>query len=236
MKSIEIGQTTRKDVLFALGEPAIARRDGDLFAYSDFQLKTQMHFLLASPRGGAAGGSVGFGTKHLLAITFDNNGIVRTVELSAESAREGITGLPKTTYCISSGECFVSDGRDIVAFATPGEDREAKSFAATPNSCVVYLYPDDEFDYSVVLDTRVRLPSTNRGYFLWRLDPGQHRIAASTPQPLTDAELTFSCEAGEAIFLRYFYLGVFQGMKLAHVPAVEGEAGVRSGKLVLGDL
>ncbi len=237
-KTIEIGETTRKDVLFTLGEPAMVGRDGAFFAYTEYQAKLGLLFFAAHPTGGAAAGSMGLGTKHLLAIAFDENGVVLNVELSTKDTLEGGRRPAETSYCISTGECFVSFGAEIVAFATPAEDRDAKFFAATPNSCALYLYPEGDFGFpfSVFLDEQVRLWSIDDGYFLWRLEPGQHRIAALLEPYGYGADLNVECVADKSLYVKYFSPGIFVNMDLALVTAAEGQTGVRSGRLLLDNL
>ncbi len=233
-QNFKTGQTTRKEVLFTLGEPLILRREEKLFAYMGYQLQAAMLYAAASPEGGAAG-SLGFGKAHVLAITFDDRGIVQSVELSAKAGLSGARGAA-TEQCLKTGECFAAGKAGAVAFATETEDRAAKTFAVRPEGCAVYLYADERFDFSVILDRRERLANTNSGFFLWHLTPGPHRVSAAETYYGEGDAAEVDCRAGEVLYLRFFSPGPFQGMKLELTPAAEAQEEIRAGRLVLDNL
>lgn len=230
-KSIEIGQTTRRDVLDLLGAPAVERRSGQLHAYTEFQDSIGLLII-----GVGDAGIIRFGEQNLLAITFDQAGIVENVELVTESARKTANGgLTRTTHCISSGECFVSKRYEVTVFANAAEDSLAKSFRADPEECTLYIYGYDESEFWVKLDEGFRRRTIAGGYFRWNLSPGSHNFVASAQSVINDATLKIACGAGEIVYVQYIDPGAFKNMELVLMSATEGQAGVQTRKLVLED-
>lgn len=265
--NIEAGSTTRTDVLLALGEPDLVRRDETLFVYGGYELDGKIIFMAAgvSVTGSGGGGSgaattVDFGKQHLLAIQFDDAGVVSNLEIlnESDSRWNEITKKRSTTnICANTGECFfiidknyesindykylsekrkkynIRSNKIIIALATIEEDRKAKFFKSDTERCVLYIYPSEKFEFSAYLDRNYLGYSIDRGYFLWRADPGQHNLGISSGQDTAYFDsISFTCQTGEQIYVR---LDPPQSGRFTPtiVDAQEGQAGVRSGKLLL---
>ena len=264
--NIDSGSTTRTDVLFALGEPNLARRDETLFVYSGYELEGKLILVAAGVADAGGGGGTGaamtfdLGKQHLLAIQFDDAGVVGNLEILNESdirSNEMSEKRSTTNICITTGECFAIIDKNyegvhnyryadettrkykrrpnkiIVSFATAEEDSKAKLFESNHDQCILYVYPGGKFGFSVYIDSAYLGYSIDRGYFLWRADPGEHNLGVSSGQDTAYFDsISFTCQPGEQIYVR---LDPPQSGRLdpVIVDVQEGQAGVRSGKLLL---
>ena len=83
------GQTSRADVLLAIGEPDLAADDESWMAYESIYGKGGVLFVVAG--GGAAGGVGSEKVQHrYLVLEFDANGLVSTADFVDKSCWEGM--------------------------------------------------------------------------------------------------------------------------------------------------
>lgn len=84
LESIRAGVTTREEVLLRLGEPDVVMRSERLFGY---HWVTVWGYLFVLHQGGAVAGPVGF-NRHLALIEFDEQGIVKRLEVKEEGVSQ----------------------------------------------------------------------------------------------------------------------------------------------------
>ena len=231
--SIEIGITTRDEVESALGDPTVDRRNGKLAVYSEEQFGGGIFVL------GAGVGVTGY---HLIAISYDERGVVTSVEKRTSNPQSTTKNDP-IDLCISSGECFrlfqsntsinVERKPPTVVFADSDEDRIAKKFEPETGRCTIYLYYEpraQDRTFQVIVDGRNLGLSTGDGYVRHETEPDLHEISNGRH----DSEsISFECAAGQVLFLKFYRTGWLEGLAPATVNEREGQTGVLDRKLVL---
>ena len=224
---IEIGSTTREEVILKLGQPDVVARNQTLFVYAAERVVLVY---------GGLGGGGGKGRAHwYLVIEFYGDG---TVERYGEATSKfKFFEFCPCYYCTASGICIPSPYRGVV-LAHAEEDAKAKEFSAHLAKCTIYLYHDYSWWMGKALEIPVSLNGHHagsaylRGYFLWKVDPGRIEIVSGSGGI---SSLVFECEAGKTYFIRQV-IPFFAGIAAAKLQLVEnnvGQEGVRRRKLIL---
>ena len=241
---VEIGTTTREEMILLLGMPKHTGRNGQTFFYR-WELSGEMAMVVVPVPLNAAllvFGSVSFES---VRVDFDSSGVVS--ELTPRNETLSVpTELNK----------YIG-----YTMAFPKEDTEAKGFVANSNACTAYLYVNrvggDEwttaFPRYIKIDRQlVGNVGTNDWYYRQVISPGQHTIIILDREPqkvgrfyhsafflslAADSKvldsLTFDCVAGEIAFFEV-RIGLFTSYpELKHIASVEGRKAVNKRRLLI---
>ncbi len=222
---IEVGSTTREEVILTLGQPDVVARNETLFVYA---AESATGFVAIY----SGGGGVGRGYWYLV-IEFDQDSTVERHEIVTAS----IFAYP----CTTNGICVVPGSKGVL-IAPEEEDKNAKKFRVNPEKCSIYIYRSNRnrrwwahttgrWWSPIYLNGRYAGLNYYEGYFLWEADPGQ--IVVSSGSAL--GKVTFPCEAGKTYFVRQVMpLSVDGNVVNQLVDESEGRDDVDSGRLILG--
>ena len=241
---IEVGTTTREEVLLALGLPEATERGGRSFFYR-WERSTAFAII---PVPAPQLMIYGHASIEHLRVEFGASGVVSNIVEGAY----GVT-IP-----------FELSKMAAYTLATPEEDAKAKRFRTDPGACVLYLYVRRSGGNAFSSNIAAYLQINGRyagdvgadGWF-YRviLAPGEHVAAvvdwkrpdiARFDQPFlfVDEEaapeikdsVTFACGAGEAAFVEIGYPAFTRFPRLRSAEAIEGRDAVADGQLVIGPL
>ena len=215
---IQIGETSRDEVMEILGEPKAFLMDPEIHYYAkSLSMGFQRVVMLAVSPSGPVGPLLGRGglTTLALAIQFDETGIVSSVDRLPE-------GPCKSTVPCLGYAYFKTDDKayELFLLAPEEDDAAAKQFHPKRDSCSVYLFTEREYGTPSRLRLQATLGSSpfptrllyNGGYQLWHLSPGQHRIYIVAAELITRERIEFGCDAGEVKYLEFRKsFGLFAG-------------------------
>jgi hypothetical protein len=197
---LEVGLTTKDEVVEKLAEPASTFSNGSKWIYRTNVRET----------GRTAGCSfivhedcyVGFGshTYGLLDLDFDDRGVLSDWELlDAEYSR-----------CSKEGVCVLGTlgESDIMVFAPESTDLAAKRFDVSGNDCAIYLHASElrpsttmRVQIENVFDTWLRRSWET---YLYRVLPAaSYLIRTSYEYETTTKSIQFACNDGDVVFIRF---------------------------------
>ncbi len=219
---IEVGSTTREEVILTLGKPDVVARNETLFVYA---AERATGYLWVEP----GRETVGRGYWYLV-IEFDQDSTVEGHEI-VTSYLDVCWGI--CIPCAENGICIVSSSK-VVLIAPEEEDKNAKKFRVNPDKCSIYIYRSEwgkRWWSPISLNGRYAGLNYHKGYFLWEADPGQIVVSSGS----ASGEVTFPCEAGKTYFVRQVMPSSVDGNVVNQlVDESEGRDGVDSGRLILG--
>ncbi len=212
---IQVGETSRDEVIEMLGEPKAFLMDPEIHYYAESHFKGFVGVLILVVAPGEAGAvPLGDGglTTRALAIQFDETGIVSSVDrLPAGPCKSTIPCLGYA-YLKRNDKTY-----ELFLFAPKKDDAAAKQFHPKRDSCSVYLFAKLGGPFRSRPRLKVTLGSPpfptrllySGGYQLWHLSPGQHRIYIGA---LRRVRIELRCDAGEVKYLEFRKsLGFFTG-------------------------
>lgn len=192
-KPFIIGVTTREDVLAALKNPDLTRRNGLLWIYGWIQ------------------GSPYWLTEKILFIEFDQTGTLNDMELV-----ESDQWSRKENFCLEDGVCLHTwewkgaglDEFSTVVTASDAEDAHAKQFVPNKDICGVYFTGNDiRISIGSIKDKMLDEDS----YAFFELTPGKKVVLFSTylfstydgfsKYPAYYTQKEFECRPGENVYL-----------------------------------
>ena len=242
LDQVEVGTTTREEVILLMGLPTHTGRNGQTFFYR-WELSVQVALVpLFIPVGGpAVFASASFES---VRVDFDSSGVVSK---------------------LTRGEGTLIVPFEIVKYigytmAFPEEDKEAKRFLSDSDACTVYLYVNRiggnaftnvkpfyiEIDRQLVGDV-----GADHWYYRQMVLPGQHAVIVSErPEKVARfsdylvtaglsenhkvwESLTFDCVAGELYFFEVRFAAISMGPRLRQVGSDEGREAVNKGRLLI---
>jgi hypothetical protein len=181
------GQSTRREIVDAIGHPAASYRDGMEWVYTDSQINWKIFAL--GPWGGT--GTDYTGDQHFLVLVFDGKDILISKRLEVAE--------PDSYRCSDDGICHDGEGH-IMRFANPAVEVAAKSFTPLEEQCSVYLFGIPDGKFSVELDgENLGDYSVFYSFFNWNLEPGSHHIIVH-PRPVG---MTFICQENQLLFVQF---------------------------------
>lgn len=240
---VEVGTTTREEVILLMGLPKHTGRNGQTFFYR-WELSGEAGMVLAPTLFliPFIYGSVSFES---VRVDFDPSGVVSELTRGKETL-----GVP-----------FGMNKYIGYTMAFPKEDKEAKRFVADSGACTVYLYAHrvggDSFTTIQLMYIKIdRQPvgnvGTNDWYYRQIISPGHHTVIILDEEPqkvgrfyhwalslprAADSKvldsLTFDCVAGEISFFEVYIGLLTRYPKLKHVDSVEGRKAVNKGRLLI---
>jgi hypothetical protein len=103
---IQVGVTTKEDVLLKLGNPTFCSKNDDSLEYCWPRFYGGLMIILTDSKNGA---TLGIGKKHCVSVEFDEHGILKKYEVkrNLELQAENFTGKPI--------QCFSKDKQSDVA-------------------------------------------------------------------------------------------------------------------------
>lgn len=198
---LELGLTTKKDVLELLGEPGATFAGGSEYVYTEFQEQVTL-----------IGPDITIGESHYLVLSFSEDGVLSNYFIESSA--------PDFHGCIDAGWC--ADFQDRVQrLADAEQDAAVKQFKTSEDQCVIYTYGFFGSVVAVNIDGEDKGAIFGKKYFqCWSIEPGSHEIAL-TLQPgvketwaLKDLpSMSFDCVAGELVFIhlrRGWWTNVFE--------------------------
>jgi outer membrane protein assembly factor BamE (lipoprotein component of BamABCDE complex) len=240
---IEVGTTTREEVLLTLGLPEATGRQGQSFFYQ-WERSVAIAILPAM----YAVAAFGHADIEHLRIEFDDSGVVSDI---AEGAYR--VTIP---FELSKAAAYM--------LATSEEDAEAKLFRTKRGACVVYLYVERSGSnaFSSIAAAYLQIDDRYAGdvgadgwFYRLVLLPGEHVVTVvdwkrpdiprfDQPFLVVDEEatpevkdtLTFVCNVGEATFIEIGYPAFARFPRLRSTAAVEAREAIANGQLVIGPL
>lgn len=248
------GVTSRQKVIDLLGEPDLEGPGSSLVLYGDDRRVAGV--FVAAPQQAVFAAPIETG--HLLVLGYDENEMVREVDLF----RKGLFS-SSSEVCTVSGVCIkprISNAGgvfrilDAKFYDTPENDAGAKSFNVPPDRCAVYVYLDTNFwaGNTVLVHSvghsapKMRLDKS--GYFLWLRDSGSLRIVASDqlhsgkpvpPGKQVESNIEFDCQAEQAYVikttLRWDWGEGKHDLRLSLDEPTEGAAALRKRRLMIDD-
>jgi hypothetical protein len=193
---LQVGVTSKSEVLEELGVPDVTYRGGSELVYIEKQESWNIvwGFILLGPAGGAAGGGLEtLHTRFVLSLSFDTRDILSEFEFDKAGDDFG--------DCSSHGICFGKTNNAVMRYADSATEAMAKGFNVSEDQCSIYLYgPGTKKAYEVSLNgkTPVNMFST-RAFVHWMVKPGRQSLV-TYPEA---AHLDFGCSAGEIVFVRF---------------------------------
>lgn len=226
---IEIGRTTKEEIMTAMSDLAITNSEGESktelllkkFRGGDWWLYVQEREELAwlglAPTGM---GQIGDTDLRLLLVKFDASGVVTSYELSSS---EGY-GCNRKSVCVY--------GSSYALLAPEDEDRAVKKFDIGPGRCGIYVYgalKGHIGPVSIWIDGE-RLDSllNREHFFFWQLDQGAHRLAAGGLTSEKVTSIAFNCDAEELYFFEFkemFKAGFFENRNWIEINREDADAG-----------
>jgi hypothetical protein len=242
---ISPGVTTKDHVKGILGQPDAIRKKDSIYIYSDPRKIGK--FLIAMPYPGSPGGTIDYYKNHLIIIQFSNSGIVQ--ELDHVYGRR--TRTTKNGIFVA----FVNPyNKKVVLYAQPPLDEQAKQFFRPVGKSAIYFYyrksgtsrllPDKGLIGHVSLDKISLSDITERGYFYWVVEPGNHKLEISGYSLKSDSHiqpgsLSIDCEEGQIYLVeqtwkteRIFPTSIWSG-QMRIVDKDEGQSEIKKRRLIL---
>ena len=244
LDKVEVGATTREDVILLMGLPKHTGRNGQTFFYR-WELSGEVGAVTSVPNPlffVFVYGSVSFES---VRVDFDSSGVVSKLTRGEETLSVPFEMVKYIGYTM----------------AFPEEDKEAKRFLSATDACTVYLYVNRiggnaftnvkpffiEIDRQLVGDA-----GADHWYYRQIVLPGQHAVIVSEGRPKTVARfssifvaasvppahevwesLTFDCVAGELYFFEVRFAAISMGPRLRQVGSDEGREAVNKGRLLI---
>lgn len=202
LDSIDLGKSTRADIVKLLGEPDITRRDDSIWIYGQDR---DVGFLILLLKPGYAGFMRDF---QFLVFEF-NQDYVKSFDL----VEEGL-GCSTSGICLAAG--WGPTGRrpdldewvlvnDLTVVVSGGEDdKTAKKFHGIPDKCAFYIYQKYRGGRAAVGSIRNVLMA-EKAYLYVVLTPGIHPVTAMqrndwSKEIFVSEEL--ECESGDVLFVK----------------------------------
>jgi hypothetical protein len=195
---LEVGSSTKRDVIEQLGEPAANYSHGSIYVYSDFEKTWEVAYFLAAPYAGGDAGVQDFGNRHYLVLYFDELGVLADHKVEIGDGRGD---------CTETGFCTTVYGH-VVWLAGEEEEDRAKEFPVSNEGCGLYLYLHNWVgprQASVALDSESlgHVGDAGSVFFFEELSQGKHEIVAHQPTAEPESvELPVVCKENEHIFVR----------------------------------
>lgn len=228
---IEIGKTTKEEIMIAMSDLAVGNGDGESktelslkkFRGGDWWLYVQEREELAwlgfAPTGM---GQIGDTDLRFLLVKFDASGVVTSYELSSS---EGY-GCNRKSVCVY--------GSSYALLAPEDEDRAVKQFNIFPGRCGIYVYgalKGHIGPVSIWIDGE-RLDSllNREHFFFWQLDQGAHRLGGGLSSEQVTS-IAFDCTAEELYFFELeemFKVGFFDNRNWLEINPEDADAGRRA--------
>ena len=128
---------------------------------------------------------------------------------------------------------LVAAGCASVPLADPSADAAAKRFVPPPEKSAIYLFRDETIASAntipVALDGKIMGETAPLTYFLWIVEPGEHRVTSHTSNPST---VNLYTEPGRNYFIwQEIKIELLKpGTQLWIVDDKRGRQGVKGGK------
>jgi len=214
----EAGAASRAELLLRLGEPDLVNEEERVLVYGWHDPRLLVLFAGNAP--GAVGGFA-IEKEFDLVLELDASGRLESHEVAT------VTGLVGNgVACTTNGICIENTGTSPPAMASDTARVEARShllFEANappeaveplPGACRALFFPADVWPASVWVDGRLIGFGKRGGWLVTTLEPGTHRAAVLSPQPVPDSpevahELEFGCAAGSLSYLAQLAVGTF---------------------------
>ncbi len=240
---LEVGLTTKDEVVEKLAEPASTFSNGSKWIYRTNLRETGRWAgcLLIEVDGDIPCDVGGSHTYGLLDLDFDDRGVLSDWELSyAESGTE---------TCTKQGVCVFPVYRQGVradfgtvshrVFAPESTDLAAKRFDVSGNDCAIYLhasellisYYDDPMRVQIedVFDTWWRDSSET---YLYRVLPAASYLVTTTFEDQDVSSIQFACNAGDVVFIRFVEID-YNDYDLEVATESGGRAAIEHRRLIL---
>ena len=245
VSQISPGTTTKAEVKGILGKPDAIRKNDFIYIYSD--PRKIGNVLVLGP--GGTGGLRDVQRNHLIIIQFSNSGIVQ--ELDHVYGRR--TRTTKNGIFVAFANPY---NKEVVLYAQPPLDEQAKQFLWPAGKSAIYFYhqksgtsrflADKALIGHVYLDNISLSDMTEHGYFYWVVEPGNHQIVISgysySPEdhvPAQTGSLSINCEEGQTYFVeqtwkteRIFPSSIWSG-QMRIVDKDEGQSEIKKRRLIL---
>ena len=239
LDQVEVGTTTREEVILLMGLPKHTGRNGQTFFYR-WELSGEVGmvpfpvpFLF---------GSISFES---VRVDFDSSGVVSKLTRGKETLSVPFEMVKYIGYTL----------------AFPEEDKEAKRFLSESDACTVYIYINRiggnaftnvkpfflKIDRQLVGDA-----GADHWYYRQTVSPGQHAVIVSEERSKAVARfsdylatagfsgnhkvwesLTLDCVAGELYFFEVRFAAISMGPRLRQVGSDEGREAVNKGRLLI---
>ena len=228
-----VGVTTRESLINRLGQPDAIYELGRLWVFADADFYRGYLFIYLQGNGNTMySGEVLF-----LISEFDDQGVLSRfrIEKVTHNARRN---------CTDSRFCYVTvydKTLRVYRLATDDEEARAWSFDDPGEQCEVYLYEHIPWGNPIFLNGQnmgiLGLTEGHRGFFNWRLNPGEHQIDvygwndAERKEPQT--RHAFTCRAGERLFFKTkVHVWSLGKVSLAPVTEAKGRKDIKSRRLI----
>jgi hypothetical protein len=188
--NLEVGVTSKSEVLQEFGVPDVAYHRGSELIYITKQESWKVAYLIAYGGGGVDT----LYKRFVLSVSFDTQDVLTAFE--ADTAGDDFGD------CTSHGICL-GETNAVMRYADSLTESAAKGFKLNKDECSIYLHGlGNKKAYEVSLNGKIPVSIfSTRAFVHWITKPGPQSLVVF-PEP---ALLDFDCKAGDIAFVHFDY-------------------------------
>lgn len=189
--SLEVGITSKNQVLTEFGTPAITYNQDSEFIY----VETWESWKIYWSQGSYGGSGVDpLYKRHVLLISFDEHGVLSNYKVETAGDDFG--------DCTRSGVCF-GESNSVMRYTDAATNALAKTFFIVEDQCSIYLYGlGNKKAYEASLNGSIPVNVFSTDAFIhWETTPGRQSIVIHPDTTVLD----FDCMGGEMMFVHFDY-------------------------------
>jgi len=202
LENIDIGVTTREEILSLLGTPDLMRRGNKLWIYG----WAQGHGMLITPS--PEPNEALYYTYHVLFLEFNESGLLENLDIE-----QGEHACLQDDVCVYkwewnwTKESFCLDESTSIITASHKEEERAEHFVPSKDVCGAYLFTHHSNIYFSISDARYKRLDY-RTYVFYELEPGNKVLRVSYYPPSkfkhvrTLSTKEFECISGQNVYLK----------------------------------